>query len=86
MRPSWRTRGGLSRVARTRAQALQQAGPGVFRMAGNRNEGADVRRKLSRVATLPARGSASLPEKAQVVLHLWVIAALLTLIVKAAMS
>jgi len=55
-------------------------------MAGNRNEGADVRRKLSRVATLPARGSASLPEKAQVVLHLWVIAALLTLIVKAALN
>jgi hypothetical protein len=55
-------------------------------MAGNRNEGTDVRRQLSRVTTLPARGSTSLPEKAQVLLHLWVIAALLTLIVKAAMS
>jgi len=55
-------------------------------MAGNRTGGADVRRRLSRVATLPIRGSASLTEKAQVVLHLWVIAALLTLIVKAALN
>lgn len=45
-----------------------------------------MRKRLSRVATLPIRGSASLPEKAQIVLHLWMIAALLTLIVKAALS
>ena len=38
------------------------------------------------MATLPIRSSASLPEKAQVVLHLWVIAALLTLIVKVALN
>jgi hypothetical protein len=43
-------------------------------MARNRNEEADTRR------------SAGLSEKAQVVLHLWMIAALLTLIVKAALS
>jgi len=45
-----------------------------------------MRTESSRVATQPIRGSAGLPEKAQVVLHLWVIAALLTLIVKAALS
>lgn len=45
-----------------------------------------MRKRLSRVATQPIRGSASLPEKAQVVLHLWVIAALLTLIVKTALN
>jgi hypothetical protein len=55
-------------------------------MAGNRNGGADERERSSREATLPGRGSASLSEKAQVVLHLWVIAALLTLIVKALLS
>jgi len=42
-------------------------------MAGNRNEGTQTRRSASRF------------EKAQVVLHLWMIAALLTLIVKAAL-
>lgn len=55
-------------------------------MAGNRNGGADTRERSSRADTLPIRGSASLSEKAQFVLHLWVIAALLTLIVKAALS
>jgi hypothetical protein len=55
-------------------------------MTGNRNGGTDARDSSSREATLPGRGSASLSEKAQVVLHLWVIAALLTLIVKVALS
>jgi hypothetical protein len=55
-------------------------------MTGNRNEGADTRGRSSRTATVAIRRPASLPEKAQVVLHLWIIAALLTLIVKVALS
>jgi hypothetical protein len=42
-------------------------------MAGNRNDGADRRRSASRT------------EKARVLLHLWMVAALLTLIVKVAL-
>ena len=38
------------------------------------------------MAALPFRTSASLPEKVQVLLHLWVIAALLTLVVKSALN
>jgi hypothetical protein len=55
-------------------------------MAENENRGKDERETGSRVATLPTWRSASLPEKVQIVLHLWMIAALLTLIVKAALS
>jgi len=45
-----------------------------------------MRRRLSRAVTQAIQGSASLPEKAQLVLQLWMIAALLTLIVRAALS
>ncbi len=55
-------------------------------MAGNRNGRVDTREGLIRAVTLPIRRSASLSEKAQVVLHLWMIAALLTLIVKVALN
>lgn len=55
-------------------------------MAENGNRGRDARETGSRVATLATQRSASLSEKVQLVLHLWVIAALLTLIVKAALS
>lgn len=55
-------------------------------MAGNRNEAADTRERFIRADTLPMRRSASLAGKAQVVLHLWMIAALLTLIVKVALN
>ncbi len=55
-------------------------------MAGNRNAGADARAKLIHEATPAILRSASLSEKARVVLHLWMIAALLTLVVKVALS
>jgi hypothetical protein len=55
-------------------------------MAGNRNERAESAEPSSRVEALAARRPATISEKTQLLLQLWMIAALLTLIVKAALS